>query len=97
MMLHIDKIINSAGIICDLIGAWLVAWEVVKQFRGNKLISIPLPRIPGVSPVAENPKFKNYEKIKYCRMKVGLIFLTIGFILQIISNWIICILDYFKG
>lgn len=88
MLSHIDKIINSAGLICDLIGAWLVAWEVVKQYHGSKLSPRPGPQFPGVSPVSENSKYRKYEKQKYFKMKIGLGFLTIGFILQILSNWI---------
>lgn len=92
MITHIDKIINSIGLISDVIGAWLVAWEVVKQYRGSKLFSPPMPRIPGVSPVAENPKFRKYEQQKYLKMKIGLGFLTAGFTLQLLSNWIIDII-----
>jgi hypothetical protein len=37
MNIHIiTKIINSAGLISDLVGAWLVAIEVVRKYRGEK-------------------------------------------------------------
>ncbi len=92
MISHLDKIINSAGLICDVIGAWLVAWEVVKQFHGSKFHSLPLAHIPGVPPVTENPKYAEYEKQKYYKMKIGLAFLTFGFLLQLLSNWVVCII-----
>lgn len=85
-MVNIDKIVNSAGLICDLIGAWLVAWEVVKQFHGKKIIDDGVQC--GASPATESNEYIEWEKTKYYRMKIGLIFLTTGFILQIISNWI---------
>ena len=34
----ISKIINSTGLVLDILGAWLVAIEVVKQFRGCKYL-----------------------------------------------------------
>lgn len=93
MITNIDKIINSAGLICDVIGAWLVAWEVVKQYHGSKLSPRPGPQIPGVTPVSENPKFSEYEKQKFYKMKIGVVFLTFGFVLQIISNWVVMLLN----
>jgi len=95
MLSHIDKIVNSIGLLFDLIGAWLVAWEVVKQFHGSKFGNVPSSFDQGIQ-AAYSSNFINWEKEKYCRMKIGIVFLTIGFILQLISNWIICILVYFK-
>ena len=93
MISNIDKTINSAGLICDLIGAWFVAWEVVKQFQGSKIDS-DVPQCGGIA-ASESNDYIQWEKKKYFRMKIGLAFLTLGFSLQIFSNWIIVILNKF--
>jgi hypothetical protein len=31
-----DKVINSVGLVFDMIGAGFVAWEVIKQYKGKK-------------------------------------------------------------
>jgi len=90
---------NSLGIILDIVGAWLVAWEVVRQFHGDKvrvtggvlrtdyLGSVGTPVVAGQH-TEETKEFKVWEEDKYMRMKWGLGFLSAGFILQIISNWV---------
>ena len=92
MLSHIDKIVNSTGLICDLIGAWFVAWEVVRQFGGSKYERQELQF--GSFQPKESLDYRGWELNKYFRMKIGLTFLTIGFILQIISNWIISIINF---
>ena len=83
----------------DIVGAWLVAWEVVRQFQGSKvrvtggvlltnyLGSDGTPVVAGQH-AQDTDEFKYWEAKKYMRMKVGLGFLTIGLLLQLLSNWI---------
>ena len=82
--------LNSIGLIFDIIGAWLVASEVVQQFRGKKFEDVRIGgfRIgsPGDEIVKETPEYKLFDAAKYYRMKWGLAFLTLGFFLQILSN-----------
>ncbi len=82
------KILNSVGLFMDIIGAWLIAWEVYRQFKGKKYSKappLPPPRAAGVA--RESDQYKRWGKKKYFRMAIGLGLLTIGFLLQIISNW----------
>jgi hypothetical protein len=82
---HPAKVINSAGLLFDIAGAWFVAWEVVNQYKGHKVNPNPLfDDLQG----EETPEFKQWEKRKLTIMSLGLGSLTIGFILQIISNFI---------
>lgn len=79
--------INTAGLVCDIIGAWLVAKEVTSQFKGTKYKSDPT--WDGADdPPEDSDEYKKWESIKYRVMWAGLVFLTIGFILQIVSNYI---------
>lgn len=94
-----QPLINSLGLLLDIVGAWLVGWEVVRQFHGKKvevyggvlradyLGSNGTPVVAGQK-TEETKEFLLWEAGKYLRMKLGLGFLSVGFILQIVSNWI---------
>jgi len=92
MCSNLPLYLNSIGLICDIAGAWLVAWEVVRQYNGKKAFFgyFSKPDNPKVHApeVRESPEYKAYESLKYSRMKWGLGFLTFGFLLQILSNCI---------
>lgn len=87
----LPKITNTVGLFCDIIGAWLVAIEVVRQFKGKKQFKdqtvIVMPGCGFAEPPKKTEEFIKYERDKYRLMWIGLFFLTIGFLLQIGSNW----------
>ena len=97
---NIQAVTNTVGLLLDIVGAWLVAWEVVRQFRGSKvrvtggvlrtdyLGSDGTPVVAGQH-TEDTEEFKFWEAGKYKRMKLGLGFLTLGFLLQLLSNWIL--------
>lgn len=98
---HLQPLINSVGLICDIVGACLVAWEIVYQFKDERFKPIIQPspinsfrnaesRNPIIfTPQAEETEnYKKWECKKYRKMKLGLVMLTIGFLLQITSNWV---------
>ncbi len=87
----IGALSSSLGLIFDIIGAWLVAWEVVKQYKGERFVSPNesmafMTDTSNLPPAVEHPQYMTYETIKYRKMKWGLAFLTIGFILQLVPN-----------
>lgn len=100
---NIQAIINTIGLLFDIAGAWLVAWEVVRKFEGDKVrISPAVIRlntsargfddtdyVVGRQHAEETKEFKFWEAEKYIRMKWGLGFLTFGFLLQLASNWVV--------
>lgn len=79
---HPAKVFNSAGLIFDIAGAWFVAWEVVNQYRGIKV------NVGWGATGEDSEEYKQWEKKKLTKMSLGLGFLTIGFMLQIVSNFI---------
>ena len=85
---NINSISNIVGLTFDIIGAWLVAWEIVKQYKDDKFSEKSMPTFDTnvLPPPAEHPNYKIYETIKYRKMKWGLVFLTVGFILQMFPN-----------
>ena len=88
---YIGALSSTIGLIFDVIGAWLVAYEVVNQYRGERFISpnksmAMMTDTSSLPPAAAHPQYRNYETVKYRKMKWGLAFLTIGFILQIVPN-----------
>ena len=85
---NIPKIINSIGLAFDIVGAWLVAWEVVRTFKGQQYEVQPLIANGENPPPKKTEKYKTYESDKHCKMLIGLFCLTIGFSFQFLSNWI---------
>ena len=89
LCIHFNPLISIMGLILDIVGAWLVAWEVVAQYKGPKFIEpkITMADMTDISalPIAtEHPQYRIFEINKYRKMKWGLILLTAGFILQIV-------------
>lgn len=96
---HLQPIINSLGLIFDIVGATLVASEVVYQFNGERFkatheaskinsfrndeLRNPVIYTP---PANEAGEYTDWESRKYRKMKIGLGILIIGFVLQIASN-----------
>lgn len=83
------NVLNIIGIMFDIIGAFFVAWEVAGQFKGDKYYKIGPPQCGDWEPRSpETDEFIKYTKSKEFKMKLGLILLVIGFMLQILSNLI---------
>lgn len=80
--------INTIGLIFDIVGAWFVAWEVVRKFKGQKIDKDP-HIYAADDPPFETEEYKKWESSKYKFMWCGLICLTMGFGLQIWSNYLI--------
>lgn len=88
---YFSPLTASIGMIFDIIGVWLVAWEVVRQYRGKRFAPLPIQKInPDAEEqdnlINEHPLYTLHEAIKYRYMTWGLAFLTIGFGLQILPN-----------
>ena len=86
MVVHTPAIVTSLGLVSDIAGAWLVAWEIVRQYHGRKYQGAKSWET--ISTVTETGAFQAYEMTKYRRMKWGLGFLTCGFVLQLIGAWL---------
>lgn len=80
-----SKIIGSIGLVFDIVGAIFVAYEVVNVYRGSITGTINGTWNGLGEPTTE---YKEFESKKHKHMKIGLAFLIIGFILQIIALWI---------
>lgn len=85
----IAAIIVSIGLGFDIVGAFLVANEVVRIFRGPTTIDLgDAGTINGGTLLTPNPEYEAYEKRKHRTMKFGLGFLVVGFILQGVGVWV---------
>lgn len=88
------QIVTSIGLLCDIAGAWLVAIEVFRVFRGPTTIDIgDSGAINGGFIPASNPMFEKHEKKKHLFMWCGLALLLIGFVLQGVGAWLPVFLD----
>jgi hypothetical protein len=83
---NISKICNSLGLLFDICGAWLVAAEVIKIYKGSQFNPLMFDDIG--TPLQKDSEYKKWETKKYNLMKIGLFLLTTGFVLQILSNWL---------
>jgi hypothetical protein len=71
----------------DMIGAFLVAIQVVRRFREIKTV---LGQTYGtmLNPPQETEEFRAWEKTNFRINLLGLAFLFVGFLLQCVSNWV---------
>jgi hypothetical protein len=91
--MNTSALLNIIGLIFDMVGALLVAWEVVQQYNGSKIapfktgeMLVDAKEQEGL--VSEHPLYKQYEARRYRNMKWGLACLAIGFIFQIVANFL---------
>ena len=83
------SLLNIVGLICDIVGAVLVASEVVRQLHGQKhkeSTGFSFGDFVSNQPPEETEEYKRWEILKYRNMKWGLGLLVFGFTLQAIAN-----------
>jgi len=90
-LINAVPLINIVGIVCDIVGAFFVASEVVRQYHGSKYIgSSSMSFTSGMSsnpPPKETEEYKLWDRQRYQNMKIGLALLTFGFALQVLGNF----------
>jgi hypothetical protein len=82
----LQKILSSAGLFLDLIGASMLAVEVFRRFRGIRLVA-PQTYHELTSAPKESDEYKTWEQTNFRYHFWGLILLALGFLLQLASNW----------
>jgi len=55
-------ILNSIGLVFDIVGVWLVAYEVVKEFKGNELMGMDESFLGATPPPKKTQELKSWEK-----------------------------------
>ena len=89
MISTFPAIVTTAGLVCDIVGALLVANEVVRVFSGPTTIDIGNnDQWKGETNFVQNPAFEVHEEKKRRYMKWGLALLIIGFVLQGLGTWL---------
>jgi hypothetical protein len=79
--------VTTAGLVCDIFGAVLVAIEVVNKFDGDQF-ELGQTYDTLTKPPKKTMAFIQWELSKFKTMKLGLIFLLVGFALQIAGTWL---------
>lgn len=82
----ISQWLSTIGLIIDMIGALLVAYEVVKKFDGTQFV-VGTTYDTVTDPPKKTGEYVLWEIRKYKFMSAGLIALLFGFFLQIIAVW----------
>ena len=81
---------NMIGIAMDIFGAYFVAYEVVRRYRGEKyesgIGSGPIGGVPTNDAPIETLDFQAFERRRFRNMTLGMALLTVGFTLQFLAN-----------
>lgn len=89
MIATLPAVVTSIGLLCDIVGALLVANEVVRVFNGPATIDVgDAGCFAGSTQLVPNPKFEAHEIKKRKIMKWGLGLLLVGFFLQGVGTWL---------
>jgi hypothetical protein len=89
MIANLPAIVTTVGLACDIVGALLVANEVVRVFNGPATIDVgDAGCYNGSTRLVPNPKFEAHEQKKRRYMKWGLSLLIVGFVLQGLGSWL---------
>lgn len=80
------KFYNTVGLCFDLVGAVLIAFEVVNKFKGEEHEQLEMT-LDYDKPPHKTEEYLKWVAKKYLFMSIGLLLLLFGFILQIVSNW----------
>lgn len=80
------KWIILAGLVCNLLGTWMVAIELVLRFKGYAF-EVKGITYSGSGPAEKTEDFKRWELKKAYWMWAGLVLITIGVIAQIIAEF----------
>ena len=83
------KLISSIGLVFDIVGAWLICYEFLYQFKKPEKYEPQPQKLNGEDPDPKlSGEYKKWESKKYKFMLTGLILLTIGVGFQIWSNYL---------
>lgn len=82
MGLSVSQYVVIAGLVCDVIGCVLVAFEVVNRFRGQVVEQSQKQEDLDFSRPVLTSEYRKWEKRKHVVMAIGLFFLVGGFALQ---------------
>jgi hypothetical protein len=82
MELSVSQYVIIGGLVCDVIGCVLVAFEVVNRFKGEVVEQSQKWEDLDYSRPVLTEKYRKWEKRKHIFMGVGLFFLVGGFALQ---------------
>lgn len=84
-----QQLVNTAGLLFDLIGAGFLAYEIVKVNRYEPTIDAgDAGALNGGTRLIKNPLYEESEKRKLRYMRIGMFFFVAGFLLQMFATWI---------
>ena len=95
-IVEFGKIINTVGLVSDIVGAVLVSIEIYNRYSGVKYYNYD-HAIGSTTKTAETEEYIIWEKNRLKKMKFGLYALIFGFTMQIISIWIVEIYKTTQG
>ena len=79
-----SQIFGTIGLVFDILGAILVAIDVIRGYEGDKIIQ---GSQTDTTPPKEPQSYASYKKQTRILMIIGLFLLAIGFALQACALW----------
>ena len=90
------KLVNTFGLSLDIAGAWVLAMDLLRVFKGPRheherkksIFAEGLPSSLDESKLRETQEYQDwYKHVRKFRLR-GLYMISAGFILQAVSNWL---------
>lgn len=81
------KYMILAGLVCNLLGTWMVAIELVHRFKGYAF-EVKGVTYRGEGPAEKTDDYKQWELKRACWMWAGLVLITLGTVAQALA--VIC-------
>lgn len=90
------KLLSSAGLMLDIVGAWILAMDLIKVFSGPRYEHERERNVfvEGIrthldeSDLKETPEYQDWRRTLGKVRVRGLVIMSIGFVLQLLSNWV---------
>ena len=83
-----QQYVNTLGLVCDMVGACLLAYEIVRTNKHPQIIDNgDAGALNGGTNLITNPAYEQYENRKHRYMWGGMLSLLVGFGLQIYATW----------
>lgn len=85
---HCAQLLNTFGLLLDIGGACLLAYELFNQFQGQDRGVKDRGRGHGIAVGVKRPEYVEWEKKRNRAMTRGLLLLTAGFLIQALAGWL---------
>lgn len=95
LLMHASELIVSLGLVMDVIGAWILAGDIIAEYKGSRYeheqgsdFVNGISRAVDGAPPEETQQYKEWVITLRGFRKRGLYWLTGGFFTQLVAAWL---------